>query len=163
MSYEDLCSIDTFPFPIEARIMILPEKIRVRVIERIENSDVCKSRLEEISNAVVRLTKMLRVKMEIIDRLRKTASTHAKKSVSVFSVRAHTRSYRSPTRSRSTPSATNDDGGDNGGDSDSSDPPARRYLPHLIPLNKRQFNSFPLTVAFPRLLLCGLCEARRAA
>ena len=149
LSYEDLCSDYDFLFPIEERILMIPDVIRANVVD-------------DIKDEVVKLCKELHLKMKAI-KLRRPLHAHIKKAVPVLPARACTRararSYRSH---RKTAAASSSSGDDDGGDSDSSDPPARRYLPHVIPKILQTYRFF-LSVVYPRHMWRSLSEGRWAA
>ena len=69
-------------------------------------------------------------------------------------IRARARSYA---RSGANTATTQDDS--DGGDSDSSDPPAKTHYSHLNLIPKiKQLNSFSVSVAFPRLVSRGILQ-----
>ena len=103
MSYEELFNDYTFFTTAEERILMIPDIIRVSVLEAIENSDVAddfKSRLENVSNAALKLYQSLRCK----------TSYALKKTIPVLPVRARARSYRSHRKTATASSSSGDDG-----------------------------------------------------
>ena len=157
LSYEELFSDYNFLTPVYEPMIDDTIAGGQKATENSGVTDEFKSRLENVSNAVMKLYKCLR--KEAMGKLPKMAHALIQKVVPVLTVRVRARSYRCHRKTAVASNSSQDD--DGGSDSSDPEPPTKPYHTLLNP-PKEQPNSLTLVVTFPRQMLCGLFAVRWA-